>query len=579
MKLNKCIIGLFAAITLLTFAGGKAQAEVEETKLTKDIIKAEITKDASMKVVESLTFELQENDNEVFKDIYFDKADGISNISVSEIREKQKAYRRVKSVSDGDTGVYTLDEDTDSVRIRIYFDPDSESKSFRISYKILGAAKKYNDTGELYWSFFNSENQMPIEKLRINLVLPEGASMEETKLFGHDSFDDDWIMMDDRTINFSADNVISGDNIEVRTIFPKELIPEAKKSFYESEMISGLENAFETIMDEENEYINRKLQRAQDRKDLSKDIRYIIAFTSIISVLFIVYIIISRKKYSYIEDLTATEDIRSYNPAVLSFNTKRVLEENDVMASVFELVRRGYLAVEGNDDKCRIFRTKEIDEGILKHEAYLIKWLIDKIGNGEFVTIEEIKSYGEKKTKEFRGQFELWKKEVKQEANKLKLFDKKVENIKYIMIMVEIVFISATLLLTITLNMYLYISIGLSLAFFAAVFFINTRTLEGNVQYTMWHRMKRRIKNLSLAKVEQWADDPSKGEVYLVYAVAMGLKHNLISIVNSKLGAKNKSTDSNFYKLYKVINNESFDKAFHVPYKMAEYSEEGVSEI
>lgn len=563
MSLNKYFIAFFTTIALLVFAGNKVQAE--EIKLTKDVINAEISKDSSMNVEEDLTFKFSGKYNGVYKDISYDKAEGISDITVSEISGADTTYKEVKSASNGDKGVYTIEKNSSSIRVKIYSPSKDEAKTYRITYKISGAVKKYNDIGEFYWKFIGKENETLIEKLQINVVLPEGANRGEMKAFGHGPLDGRWQIVDDRTITFSAANVSSGRYVEVRTIFPKELLSDTS--------VTINENKFEEIMAEENKYINEKLEKAKQKEKLVNNTKYFSLLMSIISALIALYIFVTRKRYNRIDELVAMRDISTYNPVILSYNAKRNIEHNDLLASIFELVRRGYLTIEGNNDEYRIVRIRKADQGVLRHEGTLMKWLIDKIGDGDCVTLEDIKYYNEKKPDEFGRQFNLWKNEIKLEADSLDLFDKKAENIKMSIVILEIIFLAAAVFFIIIGNINALISIAASSLVFVLLSLINTRTLEGNILYILWERMKRSIRNLNESKIEQWDNNASQGELYLVYAVAMGLRHDLVKRISPDMISNSSYyTQSNFWMFYYMMNNDNFNNAFDPPSQNTESS-------
>lgn len=564
MRLNKWIIGIFISLAFTVPLGSKVHAE--EIKLKNDIIKTEIAQDGSMNTVEDLSFDISGKYNGVYKDISFDKGEGISNITVSELKGSEASYKEVKSASNGDKGVYSIERKSNSVRLKIYSPSKDEIKNFRISYKIPGAAKRYNDIGELYWKFIGSDNETKIENLQISLVLPKGATKEEMKVFGHGPLDGAWRIQDDRTINFSALNVPSARYVEVRTLFPKELIPQAK--------VSSNENKFESIMAEENRYVNEKIEKAKEREKFIEDTKIIAFLMSVVSLLIIIYIFISRKKYSYIDDLIAGKDIANYNPAIVAYNAKAKLMPNDLMAAVMELSRRGYLSIEGKTGEYKIKRIRKKDDNTFKHEAYLMHLLIDEIGDGNSVSLEAIKNYGKDKPNDLRRQFALWRGEVKLEADKLNLHDKKADNIKSFIIIFEVILIAAAVFLVALGNLYGFISIIASSLAFSAVFLINTRTLEGEVQLALWNKMKRRIKNLNKFEIEELQNKPLQGEIYLIYAVSMGLRSDLIDKITPKEESYVDETASSFWPMYYMMSSDddSFYNSFEATVKNTEYS-------
>jgi uncharacterized membrane protein len=565
LKLNKWIISLFSAVLLIISLGNKVQAE--EIKLTSDIINAEITKDGSMLVSEELNFKISGKYNGVYKDISFDKAEGISDITVAEYKGNSVLYKEVKSASNGNSGVYILEKKSNSVRVKIYSPSKDEVKTFRVTYKITGAVKKYNDIGELYWKFIGKENETSIDKLQINLMLPEGARKEEMKVFGHGPLDGSWRIADRGLISFSASSLSSKQYVEVRTIFPKELLSDVKTSINE--------NKFDSIIAEENSYINDKAEKAKDRERLIGATKNIAILMSLASILVIIYIFISRKRYSDIEDLTVMKDIRNYNPALLAYNAKRSLSHNDLLAAVFDLVRKGYLSIDIVDDnKYKITKLREKDESLLKHEGYLMHWLINKIGDGKSVTLKQIKKHAEKNPGEFTRRFSLWIGEVKLKADESNIFDKRAAAFQVCVIIFEIILVAASIFFIIIGNMYGAISFAAASLVIITAALINTRTLEGNIQCALWNKMKKNIKSLSAAETEQWESNPAQGEIYLIYAIAMNLRQDLVEKISPHMNIDNYYNKSSFWMLYYMMNNNyhQFNDSFNVPSQNTETS-------
>jgi uncharacterized membrane protein len=567
LKQGKWLISLFTAVILVICFGNKAWAE--EITLTKDSIRAEITRDGSMLVTEDLTFDISGKYNGVFKDISYDKAEGISGITAAEIKGNLMPYEEVNSARNGDAGVFTLEKESKNVRVKIYSPSKNEIKTFRITYKITGAVKKYNDIGELYWKFIGRENETFIENLEIFVTLPVGSSKEEMKVFGHGPRDGNWNILDDRTVKFAANEISPGTYVEVRTIFPKELLSVMNTTIKE--------NKFDSIMAEENRYIEDKVKRAEERKRFVEATRWITVPMGILSVLLIVYILTSKKKHDA-DDLLAMRDIRNYNPAVLAYNANGFSSDKELLATIFDLVRRNYLSIETIelvDGKVyKINKLKEKDEGLLQHEAYLIHWLLGKIGDGNFVTLKQIRKHGKNNPGEFTRQFDGWKREVAIQAEKNNLFDRRAKQAKAGIIILELIMIIAAVVFMFMGNMYGAVSFVLSLAAIIATALMNTRTLEGNIQYALWNKMAARIKKLSKTEIDRWAKEPSLGEMYLIYAIAMGQREDLLDKITPNISSEDYYTNSNFWMLYYLTshNYSSINHTFDFSSSKSEYS-------
>jgi len=209
----------------------------------------------------------------------------------------------------------------------------------------------------------------------------------------------------------------------------------------------------------------------------------------------------------------------------------------DVMATLMDLTRKKQLLIsQGKVNKKGLFNTKEVVQYMItlnesapsidlkKHEKFLISWFIGKIGNGNYVVLDEIKAYVKKKSNalKFKDDYDKWVTMVQKEADKNNFFDETCKKgtmlgvlagCAYLLIGVAIIF----LLLT-------PIAVALIIQGFIIVVFgilIKRRTAYGNEQYAMWQAFKNFLKDFS--RLDK-AEIPSiiLWEHYLVYAVSLG---------------------------------------------------------
>jgi uncharacterized membrane protein len=563
--LSKWIISIFFTAALLILSGNRVYAE--EIKVSTDIINAEITKNGTMLVSEEISFNISGKYNGVYKDISYDKASGIFDITVQEINGSTVAYKKVSLANNGDREVYTVTKDANnSVRVKIYSPSSNELKTFKIEYRIPGVVRKYNDAGELYWKFIGKENETSIQNLQINVKLPQGANKDDIKAFGQGPSNGKWVITNDRTINFSAANLSPSKYVEVRVLFPKGLLSEMKES--------SSENRFQQIMNEE-------IRKANKDKEIIKVLGYVSSLIIIINFILAPFILLKFKKPQGLDDLLAARNIYNYNPTILAYNARRNLSNNDLLAAILELVRKGYLSIEAMDEweeadknwsksfkNYKITKLKEKDNSLYGHERYLIHWIIDKIGDRNSVTLVDIKEYGKRMPKEFASEFNLWKGEIHLNYKGMNLANKKAEIVQGLVIFVEILFAAASVGFLIRGSKYGMVSLVMSALSFTAAVLINTRTLEGNIQFALWKQIKSKLSSLKLKDMDQLINDAAQGEVYLIYAVAMNLRESLISKIKPYSNSNSNCYDSNFWMMYYILDdkdsgfNNSFDSSF-----------------
>lgn len=559
MKLRKFIKLFLIVVIFVIFRGGIVQAE--EIKVARDTIYADIMENGDIQISEELVFNISGKYNGVFKDVSYDKANSINDIAVYEINGDETPYKEVKGASNGTKGVFTVEKkDSSSLRIKIYSPSKDENKSFRVEYKLQGAVKRYKDVGEFYWKFIGKENETPIERLQINVRIPEGGTKDQIKVFGHGTLEGNWLIVDNRIVSFNVQNLAAGKYVEVRTIFPESLLAGMN--------LTSNENKLQNILAQEQSYINEKAEVEKNKEEFVRGSKIPVFAMSLFNIIFVLIIAIRFKAPKDIDELVAMKDISNYNPALLAMNAKTNIGNNELMASILELVRRGYLSIENEDGDYRIVKLRDKEENLEKHEVYLIHWLIDIIGNRSNVTFEEISTYGLKKSNDFRRQFALWRGEVILYVKNSKLTNRKALIAQSIAAVIGFIIAIISLAIMIIGSPYGGISFVVSALMFIPIFMMNTRNLEGLIQYKIYKNMKNRLQNLSRSDVDALIKNNDLGSIYVIYAVAMGLRKDLIDRISPCISAEGNYSDSSFWLMYYLISsdngnfNESFDDSF-----------------
>ena len=165
-----------------------------------------------------------------------------------------------------------------------------------------------------------------------------------------------------------------------------------------------------------------------------------------------------------------------------------------------------------------------------KHEEFLISWFIGKIGNGNYVVLDEIKDYVKMKNKalEFKADYDKWVTFVREEADKKIFFDQTYKKGTTLGVLAGF----AYLLIGVAITFLLFAPIAVALIIQGVIIvvfsiLIKRRTAYGNEQYAMWKSFKNFLKDFS--RLDK-ADIPSivLWEHYLVYAVSLGVAKEVI---------------------------------------------------
>lgn len=418
----KFIIGFLLAISILAFPLD-VRAENNLT-IPRWLVNSEVLENGDLKVVEDITFKFNDKYNGVFREIILDGTDGINNIKISQLdRGNEIPYIQVEDAKKGDNQVFKVNNEGKSIVLQIFSPSEDEIKTFRIEYTVKNVATKYADTGELYYKFLGDENETPIDFLGINIKLP-GKITDKVKIFAHGPTNG--------KINFSGDNMVRAEVekvpkntfVEVRILFPTDFIPNS------TNIVNR--NAYDDIIEEELSYI-QELKEREIRREKRKNIfnNVSIAYSGVLIVaLAVAYSKLRRKENIY--ELSHIKSNTDDSPALVSLLVRGHISIQALMATIFDLARRGFISIEEDNkkkiDSFRLVRLDKKEDSLSNHEKLLLEWLFDKMGDGKTVNSTDIKYYGKLQQGEFYNYYNSWTKAIKEEAKEKGYYDEKAKS-------------------------------------------------------------------------------------------------------------------------------------------------------
>lgn len=108
--------------------------------------------------------------------------DAISDVRLSEEGQEYRAAFRGE-----EPGTYIVENNADELLVRWFYPPTSDAaRTFTLSYTVDGAVYVGEGYDELWWVAVFPERDVPVERSRVTLRLPEGAalSVEDLNLTG-----------------------------------------------------------------------------------------------------------------------------------------------------------------------------------------------------------------------------------------------------------------------------------------------------------------------------------------------------------------------------------------------------------
>ena len=133
-----------------------AVARADGYSMTQTYIGATVEADGLLSVVEGRQFDFDDDINGVFWEINTgtNQQGGTAGVDVLSVEEEDTAFNKVDSANKGDSGVYTVEQTGDGVRIKVFSPHESgDSATYYVSYTMTGAVMNWADTAELYWKF------------------------------------------------------------------------------------------------------------------------------------------------------------------------------------------------------------------------------------------------------------------------------------------------------------------------------------------------------------------------------------------------------------------------------------------
>lgn len=572
---------LFLLVVAIPMIYPTKSASAEDLSISTWKIEAKLQDNGDLQVTEDITFDFNEKFNGVFRDIMLKGTSGVSDIKVQEIKESSDeakaltAYKLVEDADKGQEGVYTLEKDEEKVLIKIYAPSENCLRTFRLSYTVKNVAVRYNDTGELYYKFVGDENSTPIGRLVIRIHLPQVTDDSRIKVFAHGPLNGTIEKESSTSYRLMVEHVPSETFVEGRILFPKELIPLSERSMNNDN--------YSKILQEEETYLT-KLEQKQARKKAIKGIFEQATFFASglgLAVFALCLILFRRKRNSigYQEYYTSIPE--DCTPAVAAQITGNFAGINTIFATILDLMRKGYFEITtekdpyyGNvsNDTFIINLVKPIDNSLLQHEAYFIRWLIYELGNGKSVSSKDIEYYGKHNNTKFYTALNKWKNKVKADAVKKGYYDKSKGKISGLIIVLSMLLLILGIATAIFGSLYSLISLGMAIVLFIYGIILTVRLSDyGYEQYCKWINFKKAIKKFKPDFTKH--DIIETMDTSLIYALGL----NTVKKPEKGFKYTDYSIDSWAFWYFMFVNTDdnSFRKSFEHSFIAASSSSSG----
>ena len=544
--LKKIILFISIILLVLTTFSIYVRAD-DSSSLYLDKLKFDVTvnEDGSMDVVETWDIDIS-HVNTLYKTFKMDdeKFTSIKNVKVKDItanREFTQIDEEMYHVTEN--CYYGLINSKGNFEIAwgVGLDDRYATRTYEISYTVVDAIGKYNDYAELYWQFIGEDFEVDADKITGTITLPSNAESEEDiKVWGHtENLNGEIYVTDTDKIKFQLENFDAGRYVEVRVLFPTEMIESTGRAYNE--------DRYDDVIKEETKWANQANLRRQ-----WEEIKDEVVATFVIFVILALCIIFIEKAVKYGKKLSS---IKKFVPEQ-KLDYFRDLPEKDTTpgeavyilkepynafsrhfgkifsATLLDLKLKDYIDLrvektDKNKDKIYLKKLKESDSNLKSDERRILDFAYKAFGKKTEVEMKTLEQYIEKHPAGVEALINGCLKAIESQLKESKMFDKKQkeEFSNYAGLSgVYYVFAIVTLFWAFPLAIILLIN-GLICGSIKNR--ANVLTQKGVDSKEKWKGLKKYMEDFSLLNekeipaIEVW-------EHYLVYATAFGIADKVL---------------------------------------------------
>ncbi|MEJ2721403.1 MAG: DUF2207 domain-containing protein, partial [bacterium] len=154
MHLSRIVLVL--VLGLMLGAGSPTSGAAKSYTVDRIGVNASVRPDGSMAVTEEITYSFDGSFTFAYRDIPVSAGMRVTGIAVAE------GGRPYEESPGDEPGTFYVTETNGVMKVTWHCAARNETRSFRLSYVVEGAVRRYEDTAELYYQFVGDEWDHPI---------------------------------------------------------------------------------------------------------------------------------------------------------------------------------------------------------------------------------------------------------------------------------------------------------------------------------------------------------------------------------------------------------------------------------
>lgn len=603
MKKSKFLLIFLVSISMILILGiTKSEASSSDLYLKDLDFKAQINEDGSMDVIETWNIEIEDT-NTLYKTFKIDKSK-YSKINNVEVTEVTSGYE--KTFTESNEWKYHLTKDyyfggmnrdnEFEISWGVGLDNSSATRKYKISYTVEDAIKKANDYAELYWKFVGEDFEISAKKVTGEILLPRKAEMkDEIKVWGHtEDLNGEIYATELNKIEFYLNNYRGGKYIEIRTLFPTDMISYSGRT--------ENKNILNSTIEEETVWANEANRRREINRIKTIIFSIIVTIVSILIDIFFIYDLTKvLNKIKNTKKLVPTEQLVYYrevprenevtpaealyifrgskNNTTVSTDLGRIFS-----ATMLDLNLKKFIdfEIQNPNDKKEIIKIKILKDDLselenVKDEQIILGFLKEAMKGNTEITIKELEKFiqsnpskVEKLAKNIQSEMKkrLYEKDILSSENDKMLSGASVRIVLYIFyIMFIIAFVGVPI--SILKNMFASISASSTIALAIIVLIASIKyssklsfgTQKAVDEHAKWKGLKKYMEEFSLLK-ERELPEIVLWEKFLVYATVFGIEKKVLKQLKMIYPdfSNNTNIDNSAY-MYMMMNT-NFSNSF-----------------
>ena len=555
MKKNILRIFLFFLISILSFAASFNISDLD--------VEAKLQKDGSMLVSEAVTYDIDE-----INGVYFDiDTKGYGGITSLQVFEDEGHYENnVISYREVDPVNYEVTENDGVYRIKLYSKNYNNVRTFKFVYTLPEAIKVYDDVAQLNRKMVGQDWQQGISTVRVNIEIPVSTSYDNSNIlvFGHGPLNGE-VDKEENTVFYKLDDYYPGDFLEAHILMEPEIFSEYDNSkIIHKEMKQELLDMEARLADEANAERENALRREQRLQKISSNAKPIMGGIASIWAVLMYYIhVIFKRKNKVKDDIKYLRDLPDdSSPALVGGVITKSVNDNEILATIVDLIRRKVLTLDTSDTKTIITLTGSTEK-LSAQENTIIDIYINDFGDGKSL---DLKSFGffQKVPMKTAKKFERWSNYIISEMNRKGLVYQHMGcGAIFIFVLISIVIAFGSIIQAILTENPIFM-LGMPLG---AILFISTVAAESPSKKlaetkSKWQALKNFLSDYSqleeakITSIHLW-------EQYFVYAIALGVSDKVVKAYKKALDMGIISDVEGVNSLaYSPIFNPMFSRSF-----------------